>query len=312
VEILGPDTVPPGGTARFSVRGRWSDGAMEEISTGVTWQSTDSAVISIDASGSALGKERGSAAIRASVTGKPAAMKGIHVLPDGTFRLSGRVSDSTATGLPIESALVEADSDPDRITALTNGWGDFVLYGVRRDALLRIYKDGYRTYEQRLDLTTHGGVNVPLVLAQPRALVAGTYVLSIGSPQCEGATPYTPLAAELRQRTYTAVLRQEDARVTVTLSGSHLLAERFFGSVTATSATFDLTQGDYYYRTTPDVIERLANGTFLVISGRAVTTIADSGLVGTLNGSFVNLETVPYGRVVGRCQSSSYSFRLTR
>jgi hypothetical protein len=144
-------------------------------------------------------------------------------------------------------------------------------------------------------------------------------VLSIGSPQCEGASPFAPLAEELRQRTYTAVLTQDNARVTVVLSGRDFasangsLKNMFSGIVTATGATFDLTEiVDYYYGTIQDVVERLSNGTFLVITGHAVTTLTESGLAGTLNGSLVNRQNVPAGSITGRCVAGSHAFTLTR
>jgi hypothetical protein len=151
---------------------------------------------------------------------------------------------------------------------------------------------------------------VTLTLAQPRPSIAGTYVLSIGSPQCEGASPLAPLAEELRQRTYTAVLTQDNARVTVVLGGRDFASDRFSGNVTATGATFELSEGDYY--SWQDVIERLSNGTFLVITGRAVTTLTESGLAGTLNGSLVNLQNFPGSTVAGRCVSGRHAFTLTR
>jgi hypothetical protein len=317
LEIVGPATIPPGGTAQYSLRGRWSDGRVGDVTSAITWRSTNTAVVSIDPSGRASGVERGASTITA-VAETRSIGKSVLVLPDGTFRLSGRVTDATEAGIPIESAVLEADSDPDRVTAFTNVRGEYFLYGVRPDAVVRVSKEGYSTHEQRLNLSGHASVDVGLTLIRPRPSIAGTYVLSIGSPQCEGASPFAPLAEELRQRTYSAVLTQNNARVTVVLSGRDFASgnggfqNRFFGIVTPTGATFELSEWDYYYRTIQDVIERLADGTFLVITGHAVTTLTNSGLAGTLNGSLVNQQHIPGGTVAGRCVSSSHAFTLTR
>jgi hypothetical protein len=322
LEIVGPATLPPGGTAQYSLRGRWSDASVREVTTGITWRSAVTAVVSIDPSGRAVAVERGASTITA-VANNRSAGKSIQVLPDGTFRLSGRVSETAAAGVPIESALVEADSDRDRLTALTDARGNFYMFGVRPDAGLRVSKDGYTTHEQRLNLTADTDLNVTLALTRPRPVIAGTYVLSIGSAQCEDGSPPPPLSGELRQRTYTADLSQNNERVSVRLSGRDFATDdggptnTFSGVVTASGATFELREEyyrDYYYRRLllQDVVERLTNGSFLLVTGRAVTTLTDSGLAGTLNGSLVNLRTLPAGTVLGRCASSTHAFTLTR
>ena len=79
VEILGPDTIPPGTTARFSVRGKWSTGEVREILNGVTWQSSNQAVLAIDPSGTATAREKGIATIKASMTGTPGATVVVNV-----------------------------------------------------------------------------------------------------------------------------------------------------------------------------------------------------------------------------------------
>lgn len=316
IEMAGPATIPPGGTGQFNIRGTWSDGRVGEVTSGITWRSTNTTVISIDASGRALGLERGTAAISAAIDGRTAG-KSVLVLPNGTFRLSGWVHDTAARDIPIALAVVEAGVGSDTLTALTDARGQFALYGVQSGAVLRVSKDGYTTHEQQLQLTTHIDLAVPLGLARSRLNIAGTYVLSIGSSQCDAGL-FAPLAEELRERTYTAVVTQNNERATIKLTGrdfassSGRVADTFSGNVGPSGATFELRDVDYYYGTVQDVVERLANGTFLTITGHAVTTATDFGFAGTLNGTLLNVQTLPTGTIVGRCFSRTHPFTLRR
>lgn len=310
LEIVGPARIAPEGTAQFSIATTWSDHVPREVSSGVIWTSSQPAVLAIDSLGRATAREPGLAHIGATAGGRSALVKIVLVLPDGTFWLSGSVTDGR---YPVDSAVVEAVSGTDTVAARTGADGRFDLYGVRRDAALRVTKDGYATHEQNLQLTDHGSVRVTLALAQPRAQIAGTYILTIGSPQCADSSP---LAEELRQRTYTAVVTQSDERVSVSLagkdfaSGPGFVANQFAGVVTPTGAWFVLWQGDIM--DPPQLIERLATGTFLTISGRAVTTVSDSGLQGTLAGALFHHEGMIGGRIIGSCTSATHSFTLAR
>ena len=103
-----------------------------------------------------------------------------------------------------------------------------------------------------------------------------------------------PLANDLRRRTYAADIAQNGARLTVTLSGAPLAAaggprDRFSGIADLSGANVELRsiRDDYFSDLPdhPDVLEALADGTALVIAGRAALVQTPTGLSGKLTGA---------------------------
>jgi hypothetical protein len=62
----------------------------------------------------------------------------------------------------------------------------------------------------------------------------------------------------------------------------------------------------------PDVMERLPDGTVLVITGIAEAAPTGSGLAGRLNGSFTIYANASSSEVRSSCSSALHSFTLTR
>ena len=155
----------------------------------------------------------------------------------------------------------------------------------------------------------------------------GTYTLTVGGGDC---SPSLPLPTELRQRTYTAVIRQSS----LVLSGSVANVGTFGGQIlnpkvrfvffgigalgqrTSAMPTDGGIQRVSYRRVAYDgtevaFMEVLPDSNRLLISGEASTTISSSGFVGTFNGSLALYE--PSRRtLLGVCTSSSHGFSLVR
>jgi hypothetical protein len=276
----------------------------------VAWTSSNPAVLAIDPSGVAVAHAAGRTHIHASTGGRAALAKPVLVLERGTFWLSGSVADGRYA---VEAAVVEAVSAGSRTATRTDIQGNFNLYGVPEDMILRVSKDGYLPHEQHLTLRDHGTLRVTLQLARERLQLAGTYRLTLATGECSEPSS---IAEELRQRTYTAVVTQNADLVNVQLAGSNFLtgpgyaANSFFGVVTPSDVAFVFWPGDVVDY--PALVEQLADGTFLTIIGRARATVTDAGLAASLDGAFLHHADLALSRLIGSCTSNTHTLTLTR
>lgn len=298
LEIVGPASIAPGQSAQYSATQFLSNGS-SGAATGVTWSSTQPALLQVNATGLATAQPplRGEATLQAELTGTGRrASREILVLPDGTFRLVGTVMEADATNFPVAGARVEAAADSNPSTpvatfATTGPDGRYKLYGVPAEAEIRVLKDGYIATAERIQLASHETRNFELRLVSPRPGLAGDYTMTVeaGGGSCE-------LPDDLRRRTYDAVIVQNGPQLTVTLTAPKFLVDaggqgnRFTGMVTATGATFQMRAGyDFYYYPNnpnyPDVAELLPDGTLLVIVGRPAVTATSAGLSGQVFGT---------------------------
>ena len=215
LELRGPITVPPDGTAQFSLIIIEADGATRDVSAEAQWHVTNPAVLTVSATGLVTGRNRGEAVLGASINGF-GANRPVMVIPDGTFRLSGTITDA---GSPVADARLEVASGTGRGLATTSdSSGQYKLYGVAGDTVIRISKSGYRTLDHRIAVTTHQRLDLQLPLAGTLPNVAGSYTLTVtASGSC------SMLSDDVKRRSYTAVVTQNGGAVEVTLSGANFL-----------------------------------------------------------------------------------------
>ena len=320
IAISGPDTIAPGGQVQFTVTATQNGARQGAVNP--TWRSSNPAIASIDASGRATGNANGEATITASFNGASSS-KGIVVLPQGTFRVRGRVFDeSTNQNLRSADVRVRAASGVDLRTT-TSPSGDFVLYGVPAEAELEVTSAGYSLYKEVLQLREHTTLQIRLKRDTSLPPVAGNYTLAVTAATCASNTGRPTLRSDLRSRTYGAAITQIGNNTTVVLSNAD-----FFSRDGNTSNLFRafLDRGvlslslygpdNYYYDYylpffISDVIERLNDGTFLITSGYGPVTQTADGLRSTIAGGLWHRETVPNGKVLGLC-SGQVSLDFTR
>ena len=329
VIIVGPDSVAPGQSVRYSAVVRLSDGTTK-IPMSVRWQVNGGFLpdLRVDETGLVTGVRLGEEQLTAVVPvpgGTRGAMREIVVVPEGTFRLIGTVRDAEFPTMAIPGARVESIPGPAPTTTDANG--RFRIYGVPSNADLRITRAGYEPIVRRLQLSTHASEQFSLVLPGPRPSLAGNYVFSV-----DVATPCQSLPTELQHRRYDAVVTQNgvDLEVTLTEPRFRLNAandgNRFRGQADAGGARFTLERYartgyyNYYYyyggpNDYPSIAERLEDGTVLVPFGNATTTVTPTGLTGAL--VFAGLgrwgpgfPTSPVSQ--GTCNEFSMPFSLTR
>ena len=324
--IIGPSTIAPGQSAQFTVEIRMADGTTKIPSPGTAVQwSTSGPLLQVNAAGLAtVGQLRGDVTITAAVgTGnnRRQATKEVVILPSGTFRMVGFVSEAGFSTVPVASARVEVT--PGSLVATTSFDGTYRLYGVPPDANVQVTKSGYFPFTQAIQLTAHSTRNFPLALSGTRLSLAGPYTLTMDlAGVCSSSRP---LPVALQRRTYDAVLTQNGASAEVVLTEPRFRlnslgqGNRFSGRVDSTGATFALPSFDAYYypyygSTYPSIAERLADGTILVAQGTAVTTGSAAGLSGNMDAGFYNWDSrfpASNSTVLGFCVSQAARFTLT-
>jgi hypothetical protein len=307
LELRGPVTVPPDGTAQFSLVIIEANDATRDVSAEAQWSVTNPAVLTVSNTGLVTGRNRGEAILGASIDGF-GANRPVMVIPDGTFRLGGTITDA---GSPVADARLEVTSGTGRgLATTTDSLGQYKLYGVSGDTVIRISKSGYRTLEHRIAVTTHQTLNLQLPLAGTLPNVAGTYTLTVtASGSC------SMLSEEVKRRSYTAVVTQNGGAVEVTLSGADFLVfsnartDQFRGRFEPGGLVLKLRpygDDEYYYYGERffDVVERLSAG-YLVLVGTASVSTTSRGMSGRLRGAFQVYSLLPPSGVVTRCDDTS-------
>ena len=320
LEMDAPETVAPGATAQLTVRALKSDGSSESLTSGVVWTSNRSNVLQVDAQGVVTGRSVGETAVTARYSGRSAS-RGILVVPTGTYRLSGQVTEE---GVPITSASVTVIAGTgEGLSTVTDNAGSYRLYGVAGSIKLHIKKAGYQNLTQDVHVGGHISITGSMVPERPRDALGGQYRLTLTASGCSN------IPSEWTRRTYDATVQQDGARMTVTLTGADFImiagkGNSFTGIYGGDgSIVFGLgfpMQSPYYYyyyylHMTADVVERMSETSALVIHGRVASKHDGNGrIAGFLDGSF-NITTrltssvCPYAST---CRSSTHSFELRR
>jgi hypothetical protein len=305
VEIVGPSSIAPGQTANYSLVEYLSNGSTRALPH-AAWSSTDKSLVEVTSSGVATAANRTGETIISVRTTRDAS-KEVMVLPAGTFRLLGTVTDADRANVPIPNALVEVPGGP---SARTNNAGQYRLYGVPADAEIRVTREGYRPHEERVQLTGHSSRSFRLGLDTSIRNYSGNYTLTVQTSSiCPGTNQLNP---DLRRRQYEAVMQQTGSALEVRLTESRFApswksfaSDRFNGFVTPTGATFSV-EFNYYYYYGPflaNISERLPDGSTLYIYGTANTSGSPDGLSGSFNGWF----SYNQGNQWSGCQASTFA-----
>lgn len=291
LEILGPSSLAPGTSATYSVR-EHLPGGTTRIAESATWTSSNSSVLEITRSGVAMARWlNGESTLSVSASGL---LKGreVVVLPEGTFRVIGRVIDAIS-GTGLADARVEVPGGP---VATTDISGAYRLYGVPANPEIRVTRHGYEAIVEPIPLTAHATRDFRMLADGNTVNYAGHYTLTMEAV-CTAAQP-SPLPNELRRRSYAAQILQFGAGLEVRLSGADFSGDRFRGNVTAGGAMFVIHR-DYEYA---DLTEVLGYGSTLY--GTAMTNGSPSGLFGPLVGGFQQFTPPPNN---GFCPASTFS-----
>jgi hypothetical protein len=315
VEITGPESVAPGASAEFRAVAHAADGTSRDVSSQAVWHSSNASILSVSTEGLATGLQLGEATVNA-VFNSTWGLREVLVLPAGTLRLTGRVTEAdTPQGLA-EARIEAVAGTRSAASTVSNSDGRYRLYGAAPDAELRVSREGYQTHVQRLLLSTHANLDIGLLLMHPRPEVAGTYSLTLtAAANCSATLP-----EEARRRHYTAVVTQTGARVEVTLQGATFFTygsgtqNRFWGDIPAPQPSrvmFVFDDSSYYYYAS--VVEQLTPTTFFVPIGRVNALVTPTGLSGAFAGA-IEVRELASGllRPISSCYSEDHQFVLAR
>lgn len=302
LKLVAPSAVAPGESVQLIANASKSDGSLEDVSGQVEWtvrSGAVSSVLSLTATGLATGRDRGEEVVTARFDGRTDQAT-IFVLPEGTFRLAGTVSEN---GVGLEKATVTAISGVGQgLMAPSDARGYYALYGVAGQVVVRATRDGYLDSTQQINVTSHGSHSFEMVANRPRIDLSGTYTLIVSAEGTSGpCLPGFPEA--LKRRIYTATVEQTSADLRVSLSGADFVIARdgsgnsFRGEVLATGeATFSIRPATVWDYDGPDVVERLSDGTALCVAGSIIARRTPTGISGTTDRS--------RGATIYRCSAS--------
>ena len=315
LSVNGPSTLAPGATGAFTATGRMSDGSTQDYTTKTTWQSSDTSVLTISNTGVATGLAGGEAYVNASAGSTRVfyVSSNVLVLPTGTFRLTGTVSES---GLPVVAATVAVTAGQGNgLSVLTSQSGQYRLYGVAGNVDVQVSKPGYTSVTKNINVASNSLLDFKdLVQSGPLATVSGTYTLTLtASASCTGFNALPELA---KRRSYTAVITQSGPVLQVTLSGAdfQLLAGQgngFAGRVQPDGVRFEIF-GDYYYYSEFDVLEKVQADQVLSFWGEVTATASPAGISGTLDGAITVYKFTPPSAFLYQsgCYASTHQFVL--
>lgn len=310
LELSGPESVPPGGSAQFRAIDHQADGSTRDVTGEAVWRGGDPAILTVSSTGLVSGHQTGETGLSVSYVNRTAVRNQVFVLPPGTYKMSGVVRDGSHA---VSGARVAVTTGSGKGLSTTTADGIYRLYGVGGPTELQVTKTGYLDEKRQVEVTRHATADFDLRLVAPRPEISGTYTLRISA-----ANHCDSLPDDVRTRTYTALLDQTGAGVTTTLSGPTFLMgggrvlNRFYGMVEPARVTFRVTAPSepYYFGDYPSVLEPLTASTSYSFSGSVQATVSGSRISGTLDGD-VGVYGFFWGPIT-LCRSSSHQFVLSR
>ena len=323
LEISGPRAIVPGVPTQFTATVHMSDGTSRDVTTSTSWRIMPVyGRMDVSAPGVLTARENGFADLSAAYSDLTSTREVIAV-PEGTFRLTGIVTDVTPPAGPVNGARVTGGS----LSASTGSDGRYVLLGVAGDIELRVTKDRYRPLAQRVVVTDHQTLNVDLQIDGQLADVSGSYTLTIAAAD----TCSTALPEEAMSRTYSAIVKQVGPEVSIEVGGARF-AKVAGGWRTANVIRFawvwpdnvqfslggaDCFDPDFYYPICqgPEVVEELAPTRFYLPSGFVGLSISPTTLSGKLDGEIGIYSRSAFSEPFSRetsCRSSRHRFTFSK
>ncbi|MDQ3418442.1 MAG: Ig-like domain-containing protein [Acidobacteriota bacterium] len=292
IELVAPASIAPGQSVQLTANAVRFDNSVENVSGQAQWRSSDSRVVEISSTGLAKAIARGEAFLSVFYQSRSASTS-TFVLPSGTYRLRGTVTDN-GLGLPGVTVSVIEGVGVD-LTVTTDEKGEYALYGVRDRIRLQAQGAGCISAKPEIYVADHRTLDFEMRPGRERTDLHGSYSLTFKGNLCPKATMTETT------RSYEATVGQDGAHLTVALSGADFVVSAgrgnaFSGVIDAgDQVTFGIGQPDVYYYEyrAHELMERLDAGRILIITGRVTARPSPSGLSGTLKGAFLVLRQQP-------------------
>ena len=313
IELTGPSTIAPGSNAQFTLTAFYSNGTSADV-TGVASWCCDQNAVQLLGAGRFVGRASGDAVISARYHNNMNRSRQVIVLPEGTFRVTGRVYEPGTTS-PIPQARISVnDGAGGSLSTDADFSGNFRLYGVPPNADFVVSHTGYETQTRRLEFSDHSVITLELPLAGPRLDFAGTFTATFDWRACSSR-----VRPEESRRVYTAVVTQAGAVLDVRFTepsfaiNSLSRGNMMQGQIDAAGITLYADRGfSYYYygpSSYPFVVERLPDDGRLVSYGTATVAPSGASFVGEIKG-FMEIygRGFPGGAPIGNCRDAALSF----
>lgn len=314
VDLTGPSTIAPGSVAQFTLTAFYSDGSSADV-TGASQWCCDQSTLQLQGPGKFVGRARGDAYINVRYTNNMNRSKQVIVVPEGTFRVTGRVFEPGTTS-PIALAHISVnDGAGGSFSTDADFSGNFALFGVPRSADFVISHAGYQTQSRHMEFSDHSAITLELPLDGPRLEFAGTFTATFDWRACSSRVP-----PEYSRRVYTSVVTQagsvldvrftEPAFAVNSVSRGNLMQ----GQIDAAGVTLYADRGfsyGYYYGPNyyPFLIERLPDDGRLLVSGTATLASSGASFIGEFKGSMeIFGRGFPNGALIGTCRDAALSF----
>jgi len=312
LELTGPTTLAPGESVAFTLMARVTNGKDTDVTSTSVWNSTNASVLTSVGPGRYRANTAGDSQISVNY-GRLSASREVVIVPTGTFRVTGRVTESDGP-FPISGARVQArDGSGNGPSTESDGSGFFRLFGVAPDSEIVVSRAGYSENTRHVTIDKHSTVNFEMNLNGPRPRLDGTYAVTLDLSGCRDG-----FRQEYAHRAYTAVVQQSGSSIEVrftepafavnSANRGNLMQGRVEGTGLYLSA-----QSFYYYYYGPGdyplLVELLPDDSRLVVS--AYVSLAELGgsYTGKLTGSASNYGArFPNDKYLGSCNSGQLTF----
>jgi hypothetical protein len=140
VRIEGPASIAPGASAQYRLIASFDDGSTGDVTSQATWTTSNASVLTVSPGGMVRGTSRGESALSARYSNRTTHVY-VLVLEDGTYRVTGRVTES---GGGLSGARVEVVAGTGAgLTATTGSGGSYALYGLAGTVQIEVVLDGF-------------------------------------------------------------------------------------------------------------------------------------------------------------------------
>jgi hypothetical protein len=327
VRIDGPELVEPGSKTQYRAIAQMSDNTTQDYTQGASWRVTWSGsgpVAAISATGLLTANKAGEIQIQAQVPGFLASQN-LLLLPAGTFRLTGMVSEA---GLPLSEARVTVVSGTGTgLNALTDYYGTYRLYGVAGSVQVEVSKPGYDALVRQTIVSENALLDFSDVRqAGGIGSYAGTYTLTFKvAPNCWedrvfGGSVSKAFPPDMRERRYTATVKQDGIQLSVSLSNASFvnglgMPNSFSGRIEPGRVTFNLGRDYNYYFADLNFLELASEDTAFSFYGVTRITPDRGQLVSSFSGTaaLIPVKALTGTWIFGNaCNSASHIFDMIR
>jgi hypothetical protein len=313
VDIQGPDVLPLGQTIQYALIARLTDGTQRDVTSESTWSAGWGDAVALEAPGRLRGNAPGENLVEANFDRRHFRSKSVIVVPDGTFRLLGRILEDGFADDGVVGAAIEATSARGRIFGHTDLYGNYRLYGLVGSTRVRATKAGYHTAEETIVVEDHEqNLQLTLPLVKPRPEVAGTYALTLTAARtCDVGDGEGALPDDARRRTYEATLTQNGPALALVLTGGGLLRGRtdIRGWIEPHRIVFDLNWSGWEPW---QITDQLGPSRWLLVDGVGTVNPSADGLAGRFGGRLTVSSSPDGGPPTASCVSADHGFSLTR